>query len=343
MCAELHVELLGEETIEEQLQVYKTAFNTSSDYNVLKKRWYYKHYSNPVHESFVFGAYDGNFLVSINAYMPMRYQIDNRIVNLIQSCESGTLPDYRGKGVWSKVVKYAVNYFKESGKYDFLIGFPNYENSFGGFMKMDWNYDLDLINYVLISNGDCFSKLLFGRKMFFSQAFELPQIRLRESLMDNYLISAKDKQIKNDKSEAFDVELSKEFIEWKKEYKELKSFCIKSNVNDSIAVCLYEIDNYKGAKIAVLDRIIPLDDKGNYREIYSVALQEIMNRNNDLAFIRTWVIRGSETEKIVKSLWFLESKHKNPFITYQLKEDVVTEKELRDKMKWKNLSFLDLD
>ncbi len=342
MGEEFRIELVDKEKIDDLLIVYRAAFDSTADYEKTKEYWKKKHYTNPVHDSYVFGAYDGDKLVSMNAYMPMKYKIDERNVSVIQSCESGTLPDYRGKGLWSKVVTYAINYFKQSGEYDFLMGFPNYENSYGGFIKMKWNHDTDIINYIMVGNGQGFVKALVGKKIPFTRVFEVQRIRLSKRVRCKYSIMPEAEEMPLENQEGFNVELSKEFIEWKQNYKKLEYFFIKSNITNKHGICYYSLDYYKGERIALLYRLdAPYGN--SIIEFYSIAIQEILKRHKEIAFIRTWVMPKSDNEQVAKELGFIKSKHHNPFITYTLKEDVISEDLLRNECNWKNLSFMDLD
>ena len=341
----LEVKLLDKSSLRQQIEVYSNAFDSHETVEETIDYWEKKHYCNPVHPSYVFGVYDNDKLVSINAYMPMRYMFDHKVCNVIQSCESGTIPSYRGKGIWSKVVKFAVEYFIDEGQYDFLIGFPNYENSYGGFIKMKWNHDADIINYILIANGKEFLRsALPGRRIPFGHILELQRTKIsfkgRRKALKAVDIRSFDDAVSSD---GFFLEANKEFIEWKEHYKALQYFGIADANERMIAYCLYFIGEYNGSKVIHLCNPKLLDNKADACLVYSCCIREVLQKNPQVAFIRSWAMKNSIPASIYTSLCFLKSKHHNPFITYQLKDDVVTTGELRNAANWKNLSFLDLD
>lgn len=340
MPSEIVVKLLHRESTLSQLEVYKQAFNNNTDFESIKEYWEEKHYENPVHSSYIFGAYDGEKLISINAYMPMQYHLNGKTVNVLQSCESGTLPAYQGKGLWSKVVKYAINYFLEEGVYDFLIGFPNYNNSYKGFMKMKWQHDIDVINYIFVVNGKAFLRTVTGKKIPFSRLLEVQKMGL---LLPRQYCAVENASYSESASNcAFDLDLSDEFFEWKKRYKHLKILGLEDKKHRSIARCTYALGTYHGERIIILYRIDAIEGS-NYKRVYLDALKELIHRHPEVAFIRTWAMPNSEREAIVKKLKFIKSKHHNPFITYLLKDNVVSAEELHNNTNWANITFLDLD
>ena len=340
------IRCLSKDFADEQIEVYIKSFQKEESYADVKDTWVKKHYENPVHESYVFGAFDGDRLVSINAYMPMKYHCGDKTINVIQSCESGTLPEYRGKGLWSKVVKYAINYFKECGEYDFLIGFPNYENSYGGFVKMNWNHDMEIYNYIMIANGKVLAKSITGKSIPFAGILGAQKCRLSKGVFDKYTVTTLDyddfSEWKSAK-DGFCVDISRGFIEWKKRYKKMITIAIKNNITGATAIGMYSITSFRKEKIALLFGVFGNDDNIDKKEVMSVAIQTLLNDNKELAFIRTWAMPGSDNELAVRKLGFIKSKHHNPFITYSLKSDIVAEEEIRKTGNWKTLTFLDLD
>ncbi len=343
MNSELEIRPIDRSSVDEQLEVYRAAFNPKEDYNTIKAFWEKKHYMNPIHDSYVFGAYDDTRLVSMNAYMPMKYRVENRTVNVIQSCESGTLPEYRGRGLWSKVVTYAINTFKEEGEYEFLIGFPNYENSYGGFMKMKWNHDTDINNYILIVNGKSFASALTGISIPCAKLLAIQKCKLSRKVFNKFSVVPYEYYEIIQNCKGFDILQTREFINWKKSYKSVEFFSIIDSEGKRVAICSYSLGWYKGERIALLYRIDTDKGDNKLRNLYSVAIQEIIRRHKNIAFIRTWVMPESVNEDAVRALGFLKSRHKNPFITYPLKNDNVNEAMLRDRNNWSQLTFMDLD
>ena len=344
MDQSLEVKLLDKDSLRQQVEVYISAFDSHDTVDDTIVYWERKHYCNPVHSSYVFGVFDKEKLVSINAYMPMHYTYGNKVCNVIQSCESGTIPAYRGKGIWSKVVKFAVEYFKKEGKYDFLIGFPNYENSYGGFIKMKWNHDADIVNYILIANGKEFIKSAIpGKAIPFGRLLESQRIRVSIKGRRPELNILESNKIDATVSNGFSLEVNQAFIDWKEKYKSVKCFEIVDSRGEHVANCMYFVGEYNGSKVVQLCNPSITSDRIDVNTIYAYCIREVLKKNPNAAFIRAWAMSNSIPARVYKDLFFLKSKHHNPFITYQLKNDVVKTDELRNVNNWKNLSFLDLD
>lgn len=114
-----------------------TLFNSVFGRHSTRDTWEYKHYKNPFQPSGIFGAFDGDRLVGMNAFMPMQYTDGNRVYNIVQSCESAVDPEYRRRGIFSGIILTAEKFYMMEG-FDYFIGFPNPENSYGGFLKIGW-------------------------------------------------------------------------------------------------------------------------------------------------------------------------------------------------------------
>ena len=338
------IKLLDRRTLKQQVEVYMRSFNVKESVNSVIEKWKSEHYENPVHEAYIFGAFDVNKLVSINAYMPMKYEYQGKECNVIQSCVSGTIPEYRGKGIWSKLVRYALDYFKKEGIYDFLIGFPNYKTSYGGFIKMKWAHDSDAINYLMIVNGRQFVKAAINKNVPLSGILGLQQIKINLAGRLNYKIGDMRLIIRKNNEKGFSLVENEKFVEWKKIYKGLEWFGIYTLDGIHIGNCRYFTEDYHGSKIIKLCDIKPFDKTNENTSFYAFCIREIIRRHNDAAFIRVWVMNESPLEKFYKKLLFVkDGKHENPFITYSLKADVVPEEILHNKENWINASFLDLD
>lgn len=112
-------------------------FNSVFGRHATQDTWEYKHHKNTFQPSGIFGAFDGNKLVGMTAFMPMQYTDGSRIYNVVQSCESAVNPEYRRRGIFSGIILTAEKYYAARG-FDYFIGFPNPENSYGGFLKLGW-------------------------------------------------------------------------------------------------------------------------------------------------------------------------------------------------------------
>jgi len=130
---------LDQNTAAEQVALFNKVFNSKR----LESDWLYKHRDNPLSSQYnVFGAVKDEKIIGLNGFMPMHYQIGNQLIKAIQSCDSAVDPDYRGQGIFTKIVSFAETYYRKMN-IDFMLGFPNNNNSFPGLIKMEWLHLLD--------------------------------------------------------------------------------------------------------------------------------------------------------------------------------------------------------
>lgn len=126
------IKILTDDYAEETLKLFNRVFGLTTSMEL----WKEKHFENPVGNSIFFGAFDNDKLIAMNAFMPMQYVYKNELYNVVESCESAVSPNYRNRGIFSKIIKYAETWLS-SNNYDFIIGFPNI-NSYPVFMKLGW-------------------------------------------------------------------------------------------------------------------------------------------------------------------------------------------------------------
>lgn len=95
-------------------------------------------------------AKDGNKIVSFNSWLPWDFEHNGTKYIGYQSGESATDERYRGKGIWSRVLRYADQVAK-ARNVDFLFGFPS-TMSYGAFYKAGYcpigsfNFYIRIIN-----------------------------------------------------------------------------------------------------------------------------------------------------------------------------------------------------
>lgn len=334
------IKALDRNTLPDQLCVYRAAFNATKSYEDDNAAWIKKHYENPLGDSLVFGAYFEGKLVGMNAYMPVEYMFQHDAIPMLQSCESGVLPEFQGKGIWSKVVRYALDYIFTNTKYKAVIGFPNYVNSYPGFKKMGWETLFGMDNYVMINNARVFAKTFFDDKkilQLLSRGIVLQKIpTILLSLFHHYNVG--DCEIGDllwdDDPNVLSATHSDSLVEWKKSYKEIKTIGIKHN-DVKVATCIYELSEYNGTAIIKIEKIVPANSNENLRPIVVSVLRYFEKHYRQAAFVRIWTMPDSYIKKTLKNLLFIKSSHPNPFIIKQPYHEI-------GRHKW-NLSFFDLD
>lgn len=340
MKLEVEIKRLERDSIQEQLVVYRLAFHASKNLEENSQVWIKKHYENPLGDSLVFGAYHEGKLVGMNSYMPVEYMYGGEVIPMLQSCESGVLPEYQGKGIWSKVVRYAIDYIFTNTKYKAVIGFPNYVNSYPGFKKMGWETLFGMDNYVMVNNAKAFAKAMFGDKkllQLFGRGIVLQKTpSALVSLFNHYDVEECNNGdlLWDDDPNVLSVTHSDSLIEWKRSYKDIKTVIIKHN-NAAVATCIYGLSEYNGAIIIKIEKIVPVNTNEKLKPIVVAILKYFEKQYQQAVFVRVWTMPDSGMKKALKKLLFFKSSHPNPFIIKQPDNAFGTQK-------W-NLSFFDLD
>lgn len=88
-------------------------------------------------------ALDDKKVVGFQTFFYWPYTFNNKIYNVFQSGNSIVHSDYRGKGIFGKLLKY-IDGHKRELNIDFLIGFP-VEQSYNSFIRKGWNNPFNLI------------------------------------------------------------------------------------------------------------------------------------------------------------------------------------------------------
>lgn len=333
------VVILDESSIEQQVDLFKQAFSLEENKDFLIKFWRKKHYLNPIGKSLIFGVFVHDKLIGMNAFIPSTYKYQGNVVKCLQSCESGVMPDYQGAGVWRTIVQYAVKYIFSKTDFKLIFGFPNYRNSYKGFVKMGWQTVDYMYNYILVVNPRKFSEIFI--KNSFLSLFSFPL--LLQKIPFNFFKSSTidieeckpEELIWNNNADTISVTPSVEYIKWKIEYRNQKIIALKKK-GEIIATCIYILDQFKGQKVVRLDCInIKPGIKFPLKVILSNILIYISKFHSDVAFIRTWATKRSQFSKECEKLCFFKSTHPNPFILKYNKDEAF-------KSHWE-LSFYDLD
>ena len=335
----MDIRRLDESTIDSQISVYRQAFGKETPLADIREHWIKKHFHNPIESSLIFGAFENGELVGMNAFMPCCYTYKGEKIYVLQSCESGVLPSQQGKGIWGKVVRYAVDYIFRETKYVAIIGFPNYRNSYPGFKKMGWKTLFQMNNMILVNSGSTFAdSVSHGRKAIklIGRAGVILRIPLwLSSLRNNKFIVGKcsiDKALWNDDSSKMTIDHSALWCQWKSDYKNMK--CISLQLDgEVVASCIYGLDHFEGNDVVRLDKISFKKDVIVSKKCAVAKMLRFLKKDNpSAAFVRIWTLENSS---LFKSLGFLKSSHPNPFI-------IIEQDNMLAELPW-DLSFFDLD
>ena len=260
---------------------------------------------------------------------------------MLQSCESGVLPSCQGRGIWKKVVTYALKYIQEETDYKLVIGFPNYINSYPGFKKMGWKTVSNMKNYVMINNIASFKEVFRQKSSLFRFALNgvsLPRVLCLIYKKGKYHVEKTHPEylIWNDTDKGvLTCGNSVELLKWKIDYKELIPVCIKDG-EKTVATCLYGLSTYNGSVIIKLECFETLAEySGESHKLLASLLSYLANNHPEASFVRVWSQENSRMAALLKKLMFMGSSHPNPFI-------VNDPGSIYADMPW-SLSFFDLD
>ena len=339
---DLSVSILDESTINQQVDLYRICFDIVEDFHKIHSFWVKKHYQNPLGKSLIFGIVIDGKLAGMNAFLPVNYEYKTKEILCLQSCESGVNPLFQGQGIWKKIMLYATDYIFLNTDYKMIIGFPNYKNSYPGFIKMKWETKHQMNNFVLINNTKSFFRSVGAPRVLsiLHPLFSIQKIGYRiKDLLGSNELEFKEGELESliwqDNPDSLNICHSKDWLKWKLDYTGEQSV----NIYDKgalVASCVYKESMFKQISVIRLDRIC-FNEKRLRKQsiIVSKLLRYLSDKFPGAAFFRVWTMSGQGVEKIIKSLFFLKSSHPNPFIIKK-----------RDNacpgVEW-NLSFFDLD
>ncbi|MGH4120736.1 GNAT family N-acetyltransferase [Clostridium sp.] len=111
-------------------------------------------------EPFIYLVFNktGN-LIGANSFFKSKFKKNNKIYTAIQSGDTMVHMDYRGKGIFKKIIVFAMEDLKNYG-FDFIFGFAN-NNSHPGFIKLGFKSMYKVNNYLKILNYE----LIFKNKL----------------------------------------------------------------------------------------------------------------------------------------------------------------------------------
>ncbi len=140
-------------------------------------------------------ALDGDIVAGFQSYFYWPFELNDLTYNSYQSGNSLVHVDYRGRGIFKKLLEF-INSLIEEEQVSFLIGFP-VEASFNSFIRNGWENPFNLKWYVRLVNVFAPISVLLGNKDFSGQA-------VKESENSDFLYSQ------------FHLSSSADFLAWRK-------------------------------------------------------------------------------------------------------------------------------
>lgn len=336
---ELEIRLLRREDLD---YIVSLLHEFSPDWTLeyCRQWWENKYYKNPFGPPLAYGAFMDGILVGLESCMPIEYEMNGKKIMMLISCDSKVRESYRGRGIWGKTVRYCIESIFKNTDYPLVLGFPNFRNSYPGYMKMQWQTLDNMHNYVLVNDARQFAKVFGGNnpiKRLLGRMLGLQRLVVNMTGTSKYTIEpcGNDSLLWDDSNDRIHLSHSDEMLNWRRLYKGIKTIAVKRN-GKVVATCIYSLDDFEGEQICKIEKFVVGEGSKRERTQMLAAVLKYLKKNiSQAAFVRVWTTQDSDLESLCKSCLFLKSSHPNPFIIKQRGNEY-------DNSKW-TLSFLDLD
>lgn len=240
-------------------------------------------------------ALDNKKVVGFQSFFYWPYSYNGKILNSYQSGNSIVDVNYRGKGIFQKMLAYI---YENPTKIpiDFLIGFP-VEASYNSFIKSNWKNPFNLTWQIKINN--LFS-LFFGiNKKTLSKTFDSAQIP--------FLATS---------SSQFRLTDSADFVRWRASFYKTEHYYFTYNLDGNSCQIGFKINVRK--KI-IKELIIGQINSNNYNQTFlESALQHFVKQVKKINFITLISIAtnpfNEELTNSLKKMGFKPTKKKIYFI-----------------------------
>lgn len=263
---------------------------------------------------------DGDKVTGFQSLFYWPYQKNGQVYNSFQSGNSLVHPDYRGKGIFGKLLNYLDEYNKDL-KIDFLMGFP-VQMSYGSFMKNKWANPLNIVWHVKFLNPFAFLFSVDGITSKFDQQLKpvdqktpANSYRLaKDAAFENWINASRDQQpycffhySEGENAVSFSLKTNKR-NRW---FNELIIGDIRTNSNDeafikkafsklsrkafaTLRVTALTIALNEDAAVPVFSVIKSLGYVGTKKSIYFIT--KSYGSNKDIEDKQNWVLYRSDVD-----------------------------------------------
>jgi predicted N-acetyltransferase YhbS len=245
-----------EEDIPKIIKLNQEVFSSQEHFNIQRnEKWFkWKNLDSPFGKSLIVVAENENSeIVGSRLFWPWEFQSRMTKLKAYQPADTVVHPDFRGKGLFYKMTKKALELSKKENT-DVIFNFPN-KNSLPGYLNLGWSYVNKLEWFVKVKNPFYFfnkNKKAKNLKDLNNFNLTLQKIgRIKEKI-------SYDEKLKTKKTE--------DFLKWR----------------------YLENPNYKYGLITVsekrktLNAIFSINEMGNYRELFIVDIIGNFNLINNL-------------------------------------------------------------
>ncbi len=184
--------------------------------------WDFKHNENPFGVSPVFLAEENTILVGVRAFMQWRWQLGEVVWTSYRAVDTGTHPDFQGRGIFKKLTLHALSYVMQLGDC-FVFNTPN-DQSRPGYLKMGWQevakIKVAILPISVFSLAYLFYKRKYGNSISEFQLDELCRIYNSNLQSKNVLFTPK----------------SAAYLKWRYEENPLQDYIVVSSPDYYVAM-----------------------------------------------------------------------------------------------------------
>lgn len=249
-------------------------------------------------------ALDGEKVIGFQSLFYWPYKKNGKIYNTFQSGNSIVHPEYRGKGIFQKLLHYLDEYNQDL-QLDFLMGFP-VQASYGSFMKCKWSNPLNIVWHVKIINPFGF---LFSLNKVPGHFDQTPKQITQETTADTFRLA---------KDHAFD--------EWMSSFREAGNYCFFnfSENGHSISFHLKTSKRNKWFNELIIGdvRSSTLDLAFIKKGMRKLSRRAFTSKGITALTIAINEASSSPVNEVVKQMNFIQTKKSIYFITKSYKEQL---------------------
>ncbi|MCB0802240.1 MAG: GNAT family N-acetyltransferase [Flavobacteriales bacterium] len=278
-------------------------------YNEDEYENFFKHfYESPFQEKAVaVVAIDEKKVVGFQSFFYWPYKTGIKIVESYQSGSSIIHPDYRGKGLFKKLLKFAQENNK-SKNIDLFIGFP-VEASFGSFIKDNWENPFNLRWYVKLNS-------------IFSLLFSYNEEKARSVFTDEKIVDL------DPKHKQTTISIDRKFVTWRKLFQKDKILYLSFKQEGKVVQF--------GLKINIRKRVIKelIIGEVYYNELdvdfFNAALKHCLKEIGKLRFITIVSIAINPNIEFIKQILLTNGFRKTSKEIYFIFKALNADKEMLD-------------
>jgi len=270
---------------------FSKCFENTNVYKMSNDEWKNKLSSSPFGNSISIIALKDSNVCGFISFGMYKTIINGKIYNSAISNNTFVIPEFRGLGVFNKLLKLSNEAFIEY-KIDFLFNFPN-SNSLKGFINNGWIYKKDLCNYyVKLTKYSSLFKII---KLVLNKSINKKNEKLFQNGSSINQIDNINYQIDHYNNNSIGVFCTKEFLKWR--------FTKGSIYND------YRIESYNDSFI--IYKVI------NRQNLLECSIMFFYASNNNLSEIK-YIIK--KIKKVIQPDFIsiiMSNEHQNKNIVSQ--------------------------